>query len=227
MNQGVMSESALLSSIYIILVISCLFCSGYSAVKAQQSKKVGAYDTYAVEISLSNFSANHRDWEKDMAIMFYIPSCKYCRQLATSWEQIAAATSTTRDLVVTKFNCERSKENTDLCLKLNVDRYPSVYFMGYGDLHQSPPGNPFTKNPLPRLARYNADLYPEAIYDWVRMLSQISTSQRSWDDIKSIFTGRSRTKKTIKRLENKVRKLDLFVTFASNKPMCKIEHLLS
>ena len=201
-----MKPLSLRSRLFGLSIISWLACSVYSVAKAQQLKKVGVYDTYAIEISLSNFTSNHRDWEKDMAIMFYISSCKYCKQLATSWEQIAAATSTTKDLVVTKFNCDKTKENAEMCSRLNVDRYPSVYFMGYGDLHQSSPGNPFTKNPLPRLARYNADLYPEAIYDWVRMLSQISSSQRFWDDIKSVFTGRTRSVKTIRRLENKVRK---------------------
>lgn len=40
------------------------------------------------------------------------------------------------------------------------------------------------------------------------MLSSISLAQRSWDDFKSIFTGKSRAKKYAERLKQKVDKLE-------------------
>lgn len=199
--------SCLLSILYSVFIFSCISSSGTSAVKKQKKQTQAGYPirvSYAVELTYSNFTTNYKDWDTDMAIMFYVPWCKYCKQLSTSWEQIAAATSTTNDLVVGKFNCEKPAENAEICVQLGVDRYPSVYFMGYGDLHQAPKGNPFAKNIHPRIAQYNADLYPEAIYDWIRMLAQISTSQRYWDDFKAIFTGRSRSSKKVEALKIKV-----------------------
>lgn len=190
-----------------VVILSCLCLKGRSAVSQQQKKTASYYEqqlTYAVEISHANMTANYEDWDADMAVMFYAPWCKYCKQLSPSWEQIAASTSTTKNLVVGKFNCEKPAQNKEFCLKVGVDRYPSVFFIGYGNLHQSPAGNPFAANPHPRVARFTADLYPEAIYDWVRMLAQVSAMQRQWADFKSIFTGRSRVAKKVDTLKQKV-----------------------
>jgi len=57
-------------------------------------------------------------------------------------------------------------------------------------------------------SRWTADLRPDAIYDWMRMLSGISLAQRSWDDFKSIFTGKSRAKMHANRLQQKYGKLE-------------------
>ena len=207
------------SALFCALIFGCLSSQGRSA--AQQKKKAAGYYeqqlTYAVEITYANMTANYEDWDKDLAIMFYAPWCKYCKQLALSWEQIAASTTNTKDLVVGKFNCEKPAANNEFCLKVGVDRYPSVFFMGYGDLNQAPAGNPFAPNPHPRIARYNADLYPEAIYDWVRMLAQISTMQRNWDDFKSIFgRGKSRSEKKVEKLKRKVESLESKVVLFSS-----------
>lgn len=199
--------STLTAVLFGALIFSSLSSEGRSTVSQQQKNSASYYEqqlNFAVEITYANITANYGDWDKDMAILFYAPWCKYCKQLAPSWEQIASATSATKDLVVGKFNCEKPAANNELCLKLGVDRYPSIYFMGYGPLHQAPAGNPFAVNPHPRIARYNADLYPEAIYDWVRMLAQISSTQRSWDDFKSIFTGKSRSANKVEKLKKQV-----------------------
>lgn len=190
-----------------VLLLSCLSCRGRSSASQQQKQTASYYEqqlAFTVEISYTNLTANYNDWDTDMAIMFYAPWCKYCKQLTPSWEQIAAANSNSKDLVVGKFNCEKPAANVEFCQQLGVNRYPSVFFLGYGDLHQSPEGNPFKRNPHPRMARFNSDLYPEAIYDWVGMLSQISSMQRSWDDFKSIFTGTSRNARKVGVLRTKV-----------------------
>ena len=155
-------------------VFSCLCSKGRSASNAQKERPRYQQQPYTVEITHANMTANYEDWDTDMAVMFYAPWCKFCKQLSTSWEYIAASTATTKNLVVGKFNCEKPEINREFCLKVGVDRYPSVFFIGYTDLHQAPAGNPFAVNPHPRVARFTADLYPEAIFDWVRMLSQVS-----------------------------------------------------
>merc|ERR1712196_13905 len=63
-------------------------------------------------------------------------------------------------------------------------------------------------------ARYTADLYPEAIYDWVRMLVGISNIHRKFDDFTSIFTGNGRFMRKInylkKELQTSRSKTELF-----------------
>ena len=208
-------KSCVMSHLFGFIILCCLSSKGRSAVSQQQKKTASYYEqqlTFAVEISYANITANHKDWDTDMAIMFYAPWCKYCKQLSPSWEQIAASTSTTKDLVVGKFNCEKPAENNKFCLDIGVDRYPAVYFMGYGKLHQAPAKNPFATNPHPRIAKYVADLYPEAIFDWVRMCAQISTMQRHWDDLKGIFTGRSRSAKKVATLNAKVYQSEFYMS---------------
>ncbi len=148
-----------------------------------------------VELSAANVTSNVEEWDTDLAIMFYSPTCKYCRQLAPSWDHISIlATREKEDLVVGKFNCESNEAHAKVCADLLVDRYPSVYFIGYGNFNQAPEGNPFAApaKPSNRVARFSSDLYPEAIYDWVRLLAGLSTGQRRWDGIRSIFSIGSR-----------------------------------
>lgn len=114
-----------------------------------------------------------------------------------------------------KFNCDSPSKNVDICGELGVDRYPSIYYIGYGNFNQAPnKGFIFSENPTPRIVRYNADLYPEALYDWIRMLSFISWIQRSWDDFTNIFTGKSRSFNRIKKLQKEINiltnKVDVF-----------------
>lgn len=201
-------------ALYYLLLLCCLSASVGISASAQsqtgtQQQRQRYVQTYAVEIPYLNMTANFHDWETDMAIMFYAPWCKYCKQLYPSWEQIAAASlATTKDLVVGKFNCEAPAKNVEVCQHLGVDRYPSVYFIGYGAMNQAPKGNPFASNPQPRVARFTADLYPEAIYDWVLMLAKISSWQRKWEDFKGIFTGRTRSAMKVVALEKKVGELE-------------------
>ena len=41
------------------------------------------------EFSISNITTNVKEWDTDLAIMFYSPLCQYCKQLAPSWEHIS------------------------------------------------------------------------------------------------------------------------------------------
>ena len=61
---------------------------------------------------------------------------------------------------------------------------------------------------IPQFAKYTADLYPEAIYDWMKMLYGISSFQRYWDDFFGIFSGNSRAAKKVNSLKQKLAKLE-------------------
>jgi len=174
-----------------------------------------------IEFTDKNVTENARDWNIDMAIMFYAPWCKYCKQLAPSWEQIGLLTmKASKDVQVGIFNCEVPAKNSELCQKMGVDRYPSIYYIGYGNMngHLVQRSNPQVAVRLDktneRIVRYNADLYPEALYDWVSMLAGISSAKRSWDDTIGFFTGQSRDRKKVVQMQEQVallqRKVDLF-----------------
>ena len=156
-----------------------------------------------IELSPVNITTNLEEWEADLGIMFYAPWCKYCKQLLPSWATISELTAGKKNLVIGKFNCEGSSVHVDLCKKLVVDRYPTLLFLGYGNFNQGPNGALIGKSPNPRLVRFVSDIYPEAVYDWITMLSFLSGAQRRWDDIVGFFTGKSRTAERLKSLKAK------------------------
>jgi thiol-disulfide isomerase/thioredoxin len=160
-----------------------------STASAARTKKLGKN---AVELLYSNITSNLEDWNHDLAIMFHVPWCKYCKQLSPSFDQIAVLNSQSKDLIVGKFDCEVPVKHSEVCKALGVDRYPSVYFIGYGNTNQGPEGKLLGKNINPRVARFAADMYPEAILDWIGMMNSISKVQRGWSDLIGIFSGNSR-----------------------------------
>jgi hypothetical protein len=61
-----------------------------------------------------------------------------------------------------------------------VESYPSLYFIGYGNFYQS---DSYRSN----VVKYKADIYPDAILIWLRMLNSISSYQRKWDTFRSLL----------------------------------------
>lgn len=113
------------------------------------------------------------------------------------------------------FNCELNKKNTEICEQFGIDRYPSVYYLGYGSFYQSHPSKimkTFPANTKNRIVRYNADIYPEALYDWITMLSTLSNLQRRWRDAKlalsSLLTGKPIQSSSENILQEKVKSLE-------------------
>ncbi len=178
---------------FALLILCLVLC--FSIVRCVPGNTISKL----VEFTASNITLNLDVWDSDLAIMFYAPYCKYCKQLSPSWDQIATLTMGTRSsLMVGKFNCESPDENIEVCRYLNIDRYPSISFIGYGDMNQR---ELFETSATPRVVRFNADLYPEAIYEWVRMLSKISEWQQRFDTFRNAFTGNSRVLKQAKSRE--------------------------
>ena len=182
---------------------------------------VKRYLTPAVELSYQNITSNIEDWNTDLAIMFYAPWCKYCKQLSPSFDQISTLHAQSKDLIVGRFNCEVPAKHegdvfcssslhlsllrtTEVCKVLGVDRYPSVYFMGYGNFNQGPGGNIIGRNPEPRLVKFTAALYPEAILDWISMLVQVSHFNRRWDDLVGLFTGKTRHQRKLQVVRQQI-----------------------
>ena len=171
-----------------ILIVAAL-CGVEGLKKSSSRSPQGG----AVELTSANLTSNLEAWSADLAVMFYAPWCKYCKQLKPSWDSIAKLTAEQyRQLAVTTFNCEEPPSNAALCSELGIDRYPSIYYFGYASFNQAPRGNPFGAPELKgRVARFNADLYPEAIYEWIKMLSTASSWQRRYSDFVGLFSGRS------------------------------------
>lgn len=156
------------------------------------------------EFNEHNITSNLDEWDTDLVVMFYAPWCKYCKQLLPTWGTIASLKENDNNVAVGKFDCERSDLSEEICKELGVDRYPSVYFIGYGNFNNAEGGALIGNVPNPRVARYAADLYPEALYDWVNMLASLSKWQRRWDDFKGFFTGRTRSAVQLHSMKSRV-----------------------
>jgi hypothetical protein len=202
-----------------ILLSAVFLSSGLSKTSSTSSS-----ESYIKELYSSNITNNLLEWETDIAIMFYSPRCTYCKQLLPSWSAIAKLTSSSHDLRIGKFNCEEPVDHLQLCNTFNIDRYPSIAFIGYGNFHQTPSSSSSSSSSLfnlfkkaskyPSFVTYDADLYPEAIYDWVLMLSWISYGKRKWNDFTSLFSGKSHGERKLATLKQQVetlnRKVQLF-----------------
>lgn len=166
------------------------------------------------DIRANVITNNLENWESDLAIMTYVPWCKYCKQLGMSWDKIAELQRDNKNLAVVKLNCEGSSLNEQLCMELNVDRYPSVYFVGYGDFNQGKDGKMLARSPFKQIVKWTAELRPEAIYDWMRMLSYFSFLHRSWDNLMDIFRGPGNTRAELKarKLQRKIDALEYNMT---------------
>ena len=68
------------------------------------------------ELTTQNITSNIKEWDSDLAVMFYSPTCQYCKQLSPSWEHISAlVTSKSTDVIVGKYNCEATTGKWCLC----------------------------------------------------------------------------------------------------------------
>jgi hypothetical protein len=70
---------------------------------------------------------------------------------------------------------------SEVCQELGVESYPSLYFIGYGNFHQ------YGRHLPPNVVKYNADIYPDAILVWLRMLNTISSYQQKWDNFRTLI----------------------------------------
>jgi thiol-disulfide isomerase/thioredoxin len=166
----------------------------------------------ARQLTADNITNNLQYWEADLAIMFYAPWCQYCKQLSPSMDSIAELLAGSKELTVGKYNCEDSVESINLCTTLGVTKYPTVKFIGYGNFNQASPtagvfATIFYRSPTPRMVEFVADMYPDAIYDWIRVLSNVSWLQRKADNLWRLLVGTSRAESQVAKLKHELAKL--------------------
>ena len=125
-------------------------------INCQQYKSNKQY--YLQEFTANNITNNFQLWNNDMAIMFYAPWCKYCKQLIPYMESMAIASKTNKNFIIGKFNCEEPKINNKICVELGVTHYPSIFFIGYGNFNQAPIDNIFGTTKYPQVVQYRLDL---------------------------------------------------------------------
>lgn len=188
-----------------VLLISCATCLTSTRSKLTKSTQP---DSKLVEFTVGNITLNLVDWESDLAVMFYAPWCTHCKQLRVAMESIADLVASNTNLVVGEFDCEKSSAHTTVCEDMRISRYPSVYFVGYGDLNHARAFWGPRHRLGPRVATFSSALYAEAVYDWVRLLSFVSGLQRRWAAVKNVFTGGSSQPRRIDALRSQVQAAD-------------------
>ena len=197
---------------FILLQYALYFFYSYttkaSPVSSSSSSTNSGSNSHAVsniEISELQLKKHIDDWHGDVVVMFYAPWCRYCKQLLPTWHKIAELKAPVTSLQVATFNCE-ADQNAEVCQRLQVDRYPSIAYLGYGNLNQAPlTGFIFGPSPMPRVARFNSDvIYPEALYDWISFLSFVSTLQRRWDTFFSFLQGKSQISKRLNNMQDQL-----------------------
>lgn len=160
-----------------------------------------------VELSADDVLNSLADWTNDMAFMTYRPNCEYCESLEPIMEAIADLLKENSNLVVGRLNCELSKSHSNVCSMLKLAYYPSIYFIGFGDMNQGGTSGHLVGQPKyvgQRVVRFTAAMIPEAIYDWIRLLSTISSWQRRWANFKGFFTGKSGARSRIDKLQQQI-----------------------
>ena len=103
---------------------------------------------------------------------------------------------------------------------MGVDRYPSLYFFGYGNFHQRIEGVSLTVSLAQHIARYEGELYLDALYDWVWLLGKISAVDRGWKSVATSFlnpAANARHQNRIRELEEQVSNYQREISVAANK----------
>ncbi len=67
--------------------------------------------------------------KRDVMIMFYSPSCAYCKQLSPIWEQLAQAMKDEPNIHIVKMDATMN----DVPKPFEVISYPSIYWIPSGD----------------------------------------------------------------------------------------------
>ncbi len=188
------SVSVLLLLTFYASIISCTSSNSAEEYAELITKASNTREPHCHEISPDEVMSSLETWHDDLAIVFYAPWCKYCKQMLVAWEAIATVLDPHSETVFGKFDCEASIENERVCQYIGIYQYPSILFIGFGNFHQPRPPSAPSSVPVklfPNVVRFTSDLYFEALYDWVKMLSFMSRKKRKWDEFKGFFSGRS------------------------------------
>ena len=132
----------------------------------------------------------------DAAILFYAQWCRNCHAVAPSWDAIAThlnAGTKSSNLIMALFDCEKSSQHTQLCLKAGIVAYPTIMYVGRDEYHDTDflsrsilgkdkSAGPYGATTLPRTVKFQGNWqYPDQILDWISIMKGIS----SWSGITS------------------------------------------
>lgn len=102
-----------------------------------------------------------------------------------------------------------------------------MYFFGYGNFHQDIDGLSLQANSASRIAKYEGELYLDALYDWIWMLKTLSYADRTVNWVLSSFLNpwaNSKLKRRIDGLEQEVVVLNRDLN-AANEKIIELETL--
>jgi len=125
----------------------------------------------------------------DAAILFYAQWCRNCHAVAPSWDAIAThinAGSTSSNIVMALFDCEKNTQATQLCLAAGITAYPTIMFVGRSKIHDTDfvtksilgkdkSAGPYGASTLDRTVKFQGNWqYADQILDWISIMKGIS-----------------------------------------------------
>jgi thiol-disulfide isomerase/thioredoxin len=154
----------------------------------------------AMKLSHGDIRLELLEHSVDHVVLFHAPWCAHCEQLFPYWEVIASNLYNRQtDVVVGLLDCEVDQDHEELCTELMIEQYPTVMFIGSGEMNQVSNGGIFPtsagvgKKQNPRVVVYESDLYPHVLYEWIKWMSGISSFQRRmgmfWQGFSTILTA--------------------------------------
>ncbi|KAL9435577.1 hypothetical protein AB3S75_021783 [Citrus x aurantiifolia] len=92
--------------------------------------KIAAVPSNVVVLTVDNFDEIVLDKSKDVLVEFYAPWCGHCKNLAPTYEKVAAAFKLEDDVVVANLDADTYK---DLAEKYGVSGFPTLKFFPKGN----------------------------------------------------------------------------------------------
>ncbi|KAJ6390415.1 hypothetical protein OIU77_024598 [Salix suchowensis] len=92
--------------------------------------KIAAVPSSVAVLTADNFNDIVLDENKDVLVEFYAPWCGHCKNLAPTYEKVAAAFKSEKDVVVANLDADKYK---DLAEKYGVSGFPTLKFFPKGN----------------------------------------------------------------------------------------------
>lgn len=151
-------------------------------------------------MSVNEFHNTLNSWKMDVAIMMFAPWCSSCKVMDPYWADFAVAFNSSISL--RKFNCEEDQRSISICEALQIVRYPTILFIGYGGMQQGDSGCLFCRSSeRGRMAFFEADMYVDALYDWLTIMSAASLWQRRFEMIRGALIPWRKTPRMVRNEE--------------------------